>query len=73
MIQRLNWKLVQITEVLDNKIVFKDFKNEFGGQILKDQFKWAIKKKVQDRFKIGDVIFVKKNSNNSWSLKQYLK
>ncbi len=69
----LNWKLVEITEVLDNKIIFKDFKNEFGGQILKDQFKWAIKKKVQDRFKIGDVIFVKKNSNNSWSLKQYPK
>ena len=69
----LNWKLVQITEVSDNKIIFKDLKNEFDGQLLKDQFKWAIKKKVQDRFKIGDVIFVKKNSNNSWSLKQYPK
>ena len=48
----LNWKLVQITEVLDNKIVFKDFKNEFGGQILKDQFKWAIKKKFKIDLKL---------------------
>ena len=71
----LNWKFAEIIEINDNKIKIKilNHKNKdlFGFINLKN-LKWTLqKKKISDRHKIGDVIFVKKIKNELWSIKQY--
>ncbi len=73
----LEWKLAEVTEVLDSNISFKFLSNEdknFVGTIKLNEIKWTLplNKKISDRHKVGDVIFVKK-SKNKWNLKQYPK
>ena len=69
----LNWKHAEILEVKDNGIYFKTL-GGFKNKISINKIKWAIpnKKTIFDRFKEGDIIFVKKE-NNFWNLKQYPK
>ena len=72
----LNWKFAEITEIHDNQIKIKILnqkdKNLFGIIDFKD-IKWTLRKnkKITDRHKVGDIIFVKKIKKNSWSIKQY--
>ncbi len=69
----LNWEKAEILEIKDNSINFKTLKGT-TGHLSSQNIKWAIsnKKTISDIFKIGDVIFVKKQ-NNKWNLKQYPK
>ena len=69
----LNWDKAEILEIKDNRINFKTLKGT-TGHLSSQNIKWAIsnKKTISDIFKIGDVIFVKKQ-NNKWNLKQYPK
>ena len=62
MSQKYNLKLLNKKE--------SDIKEEINLNNLK----WSLtkKKSIQERFKIGDIIFVKKE-NNFWNLKQYPK
>ncbi len=73
----LKWELVEIKSLSDDIIEFetinKKNKKKIGKLLLKN-IKWTIPKNklIKDVFKIGDIIFVKKNKN-SWLLKQYPK
>ena len=69
----LNWVKAEILEINESGVNFKTL-NGFQGIITFQKLKWAIpnKKTIFDRFKIGDIIFVKKE-NNIWDLKQYPK
>ncbi len=68
----LNWKIAEIIEINENIVKFKS--KEINGEISVKKIKWAIpkKKSISDRFKLGDIIFVKKDKKG-WDLKQYPK
>ena len=69
----LNWKLAEIISFDSSEIKFKTLdKNFIQGSLSLNNIKWTIPKKktIQDKYKIGDIIFVKKEKN-SWLLKQY--
>ena len=71
----LNWEYAEIIEINNLEIKFKllNKKKEILGTISKDKIKWVLSKKnIPDKFKIGDIIFVKKEKN-LWKLKQYPK
>ena len=68
-----NWKFAEIISLEPNHINFKILEGS-QGKIFKNKLNWVLsnKKKISDKFKIGDIIFVKKQ-NNVWNLKQYPK
>ena len=73
----LKWELAEITQLDNSKIYFNLLSNEDkhkSGLILLNDLRWTISKNksIKNKFKIGDIIFVKKNKN-LWSLKQYPK
>ncbi len=74
----LNWSYAEIISFDNNQIKFKIINNkktniEEGFLGLQD-IKWTIPKNklIKDRYKVGDIIFVKKEKN-LWTLKQYPK
>ena len=71
----LNWLFAEVIEINNSQIKFKIIdKNNLEGFLLAKNIKWTIpnNKLIQDRYNIGDIIFVKKENNN-WFLKQYPK
>ena len=69
----LNWNFAEIIKVKDLEIVFKVINKKEQGIITIKNLKWAINKKIHNSFKINDVIFVHKNTDGIWELKQYPK
>ena len=69
----LNWNFAEIIKVKDLEIVFQVINIKEQGIITIKNLKWAINKKIHNSFKINDVIFVHKNTNGIWELKQYPK
>ena len=69
----LNWELAEILNIDESELVFRTIKG-IDGKLIKKNIVWAVpnKKTLNDRFDIGDIIFVKKK-NNEWDLKQYPK
>ncbi len=69
----LDWKVAEVIQINNNNIKFEtlnDKKNITDILQLKN-LKWTLrKKKIQERFKLGDLLFVKKEKNE-WHLKQY--
>ena len=73
----LNWHFAEIISLNDNEIKFElinEKKEIIRDTLLLKDIKWTLPKKklIKDIFKIGDIIFVKKE-NKSWSIKQYPK
>ena len=74
----LNWIFVEIIAISNLKIEFKninkDNKKDIKGILTIENIKWTLPKNktISDKYKIGDIIFVKKDKNN-WLLKQYPK
>ncbi|MEC7136690.1 MAG: transglycosylase domain-containing protein, partial [Pseudomonadota bacterium] len=72
----LNWKIAEVTGYTDNEIQINiiDKKGSFKNQIVGfEKNKWTLRnKKFNERFKIGDLIFVKKDKSD-WLIKQYPK
>ena len=72
----LKWELAEITEIDNSNIFFKTIKKKknLQGVLNKKNIKWTIpnNKEIRDKHKIGDILFVKKESN-FWNLKQYPK
>ena len=73
----LSWNFAEIINLNDNEIDFKILNDEKKNNLEKlyaKDIKWSLryKKKIQDKFNIGDIIFVKKEKNK-WLLKQYPK
>ena len=71
--QSLDWKFAKIINVNDSYIEFKIVNEKKQGKIKINSLKWAIKKTIHDSFKTNDIIFVNKNSKETWELKQYPK
>ena len=69
----LKWNFAEVVKISDSKITFKILDKKKQESISIDTLKWAIKKKISDSFRINDIIYVYKNSNNGWELKQYPK
>jgi penicillin-binding protein 1A len=73
----LKWEFAEIIDLNDSEIKFKIIKNKLNkvnGILNLKNVKWTIpkNKNIKDRYKIGDILFVKRK-NNLWSLKQYPK
>ena len=72
----LKWELAEIIEIDNSNIYFKTIKKRknLQGVLNKKNIKWTIpnNKEIRDKHKIGDIFFVKKESNY-WNLKQYPK
>ncbi len=72
----LSWQFSEIIKLDNSKIDFKIIQNKktIFGEINLNNLKWVVPKKktIGDKFKVGDIILVKKE-NNKWSLKQYPK
>jgi len=67
----LKWKIGEIKNIYDNNIKFKILNENAEGNILNKDLQWVTKKEINQHFKIGDLIFLKKNKkNNSWLIKQ---
>jgi penicillin-binding protein 1A len=69
----LKWNFAEILNVKDTGIVFQIINEKEKGSIAVSNLKWAISKNIQDAFKVNDIIFVHKNLNEKWDLKQYPK
>ena len=69
----LGWKFAKIVEVNESGISFKIVSEKEQGKIKTTSLKWAIKKTINNSFKINDIIFVSKNQKGDWELKQYPK
>ncbi len=71
----LNWKIAQIVSIDENEIKFKTLESNSQFGILRlNKIKWTFgkNKSISSKHKIGDVIYVKKETAD-WSLKQYPK
>ena len=57
----LNWELAEILNIDESELVFRTIKG-IDGKLIKKNIVWAVpnKKTLNDRFDIGDIIFVKK-------------
>jgi penicillin-binding protein 1A len=69
----LNWKFARIIKIEDTEIFFNILNEKKQGTISIDNLKWAIKKNIYNSFKVDDIIYVHKNLNKKWELKQYPK
>tara|TARA_A100001015_G_C14997476_1_gene716822 strand:+ start:730 stop:2031 length:1302 start_codon:yes stop_codon:yes gene_type:complete len=63
----------EILQVNNDGIKFKIINSNKVSIINIKDLKWAIKKDINQSFKVGDIIFVKKKSSKNWELKQYPK
>ena len=69
----LNWKIAEILSITDEEIFFKTLKGK-QNSISFNNLKWisSKKEKIINYFKIGDMVFVKREKK-SWDIKQYPK
>jgi penicillin-binding protein 1A len=67
----LNWNFAEIINVKNSEIVFQIIGEKEQGTISINNLKWAVNKTIYDSFKISDLIYVHKNKNGKWDLKQY--
>ncbi len=66
----LNWEIAQIIRVEKYLTEIKIFNKNLKGKILFEGLKWTGKKNFNELLSDGDIIFVKKKSNDIWTLKQ---
>ena len=69
----LGWEFAEIINVDETEVSFQTIESKEKGKIKSSNLKWAIKKTIYNSFKINDIIFVSKNLNREWELKQYPK
>ena len=66
----LEWEVAQVLKINDYVSEIKIINKEKKNNIYFDNLKWTNKKNFNELFKIGDLVFVKKNSKEKWDLKQ---
>ncbi len=69
----LKWNFAEIKDLDDSNIFFEDINSKESNIIKSQNLKWVSKKDINKKFKLGDIILVKKNNNDNWELKQYPK
>ena len=72
----LNWHFAEIISISDYELRFKTINEQeiLEGTLFLEDIKWTLRgnKQLKSSYKIGDIIFVKKEKNN-WKIKQYPK
>jgi penicillin-binding protein 1A len=73
----LSWEFAEIISFNENTIKFKlidKYKNNLGGVLYRNDIKWTLRqnKSIKETYKVGDILFVKKEKNG-WKIKQYPK
>ena len=73
----LKWRLAEVASVSNEEINFKTIdkdKKNLKGKLLFKNVKWTLRQNetILNKYKLGDVIFVKKE-DNLWNIKQYPK
>ena len=73
----LNWKFAEIISFNENSIKFKLIdknKKNLEGVLYGNDIKWTLRqnKSIKETYKVGDILFVKKEKNG-WKIKQYPK
>ena len=73
----LNWRIVEIIYIEDNKLRFRTIdkkENFFEGNIFLKDIKWTLRqnKNINETYRVGDILFVKKEKG-LWKIKQYPK
>tara|TARA_B100001250_G_scaffold408022_1_gene429728 strand:+ start:1945 stop:4293 length:2349 start_codon:yes stop_codon:yes gene_type:complete len=66
----LNWEIAQVTKVEDYSSEIKLLDKNISGKIIFKNLKWTRKKTFREFLKLGDLVFVKKESKDIWILKQ---
>ena len=66
----LGWDIAIITYIDEKISRIRLVDNTIEENIFFKDFKWTKKKSFNELFEIGDIIFVKKNKDNVWKLKQ---
>ena len=66
----LEWKIAEIVKIKPYVSEIKLVETKEIKKLPFENLKWTRKKNFEDLFKIGDLIFVKKNKDNIWTLKQ---
>ena len=70
----LYWVFAEVTGVSEEEIFIKLLDNGKEGNVKTSDIKWAAGKDIFKNFKIGDIIFLKRNEDKKkWELKQYPK
>ena len=66
----LGWEVAQVLKINDYVSEIKIINKEKQNNIYFENLKWTNKKNFKELFEIGDLVFVKKNSQEKWDLKQ---
>ena len=66
----LGWEVAQVLKINDYVSEIKIINKEKRNNIYFENLKWTNKKNFKELFEIGDLVFVKKNSQEKWDLKQ---
>ena len=66
----LDWKVAQVLKVNEYTSEVEFIDNQKKVKILFENLKWTGKKSFNELLEIGDLIFLKKNKNKIWELKQ---
>ena len=67
----LKWSFGELVEINSINLSVKIFNKDEIAKINLNSIKWAYGKDINKSFKIGDIVFVKKNKKTNWELKQY--
>ena len=67
--KKINWKIARIIKIDDVKLKIQTEDNEIGDIYLATQ-NWIKSSEKNKNFRVGDIIYVKKNKNSLYDLKQ---
>tara|TARA_B100000945_G_scaffold303071_1_gene287248 strand:+ start:2979 stop:5330 length:2352 start_codon:yes stop_codon:yes gene_type:complete len=68
--ETLNWQIAEVTQVKDNEAFIKLIKNNSKSKIIFKNLAWTRTKNFNQLLATGDLIFVTKNKEKNWILKQ---
>ncbi len=67
--KKIGWKIARITKV-ENSLIEIETENGENSKINLSSLEWIKSKDNEKNFKVGDLIYVKKNKNNYYDIKQ---
>ncbi len=68
--ETLNWKIAEVLQVEDYESIIKLIKDNSKSKMIFKDLGWTRTKNFKQLLEVGDLIFVKKNKENNWILKQ---
>ena len=68
--ETLGWEVAEVLQINDYESTIKLINNNLKGKIIFKDLKWTRTKNFNQLLEVGDLIFVKKDKENNWVLKQ---